>query len=228
MLSGSAFPNRHLCLTFDDGPGAHTAEISSFLRDEGIPATFFLIGRFVPQLPDVVKQLISDGHEIGNHTQNHPNLTQNFVDIREEVAAAHKVISRFIPVGMGPLFFRPPYGLWPTDEDLRARGMPFEGPELDGSYADPIHWDFSGDDWSFWNLAISLDDAAAVDAATKAYSQAERGIVLLHDNSFEAGIAQKNQTFRLIRKLVPKWKSDGFTFVSLRDAYRNGWLGVAA
>lgn len=66
---------KKLALTYDDGPNsACTPELLSVLAKHGVRATFFLVGSFVEQRPDLVQQMASAGHEIGNHTHTHPYI----------------------------------------------------------------------------------------------------------------------------------------------------------
>ena len=66
---------KELSLTFDGGGANHAREILGVLRDKGIETTLFLTGRFIKKNPEIVMQMLADGHEIGNHTMNHPHLT---------------------------------------------------------------------------------------------------------------------------------------------------------
>ncbi len=67
--------SRQLALTFDDGPNdPWTPQLLDVLAKHAVPATFFLIGRFVQMRPDIVRRIAAEGHEIGNHTYSHPNL----------------------------------------------------------------------------------------------------------------------------------------------------------
>ncbi|GAB4369555.1 MAG: hypothetical protein Kow0042_11340 [Calditrichia bacterium] len=68
--------NPRLALTFDGGSdNAHTEEILAILRDNRIKCTLFLTGKFIEKHPDLVLQMLKDGHEIANHTYSHPHLT---------------------------------------------------------------------------------------------------------------------------------------------------------
>ncbi|WP_081747920.1 polysaccharide deacetylase family protein [Bradyrhizobium sp. URHA0013] len=226
IQTGSSIPDRHLCLTFDDGPGPYTADISSYLRSEGISATFFLIGKFVAAHRGTVQQLLDDGHEIGNHTHNHPHLTAPPYAVGSEILGAHSEIRTFVAHYEKPLFFRPPYGFWPTLPELNDVRTP-QGERLGDLYAGPISWDFDGEDYKFWAAAASADDADALQRAKSNCLRARRGIVLLHDHCGDSHlIAAQTQTYRMIRLLVPQWKKRGYRFVSLRDAYRAGHLNV--
>src|SRR5690349_15990457 len=64
--------SRQLALTYDDGPNdPHTLRLLDVLAKHDVRATFFLIGQFVKQRPDIVRELAQAGHVIGNHTFNH-------------------------------------------------------------------------------------------------------------------------------------------------------------
>jgi peptidoglycan/xylan/chitin deacetylase (PgdA/CDA1 family) len=73
---GLARGTRQLALTYDDGPNdPHTFRLLEILARHNVRATFFLIGRYVAQRPDIVRELIQAGHVVGNHTFTHPLLT---------------------------------------------------------------------------------------------------------------------------------------------------------
>lgn len=95
-------------ITFDDGPGAHTARLLRILRERRIEATFFVLGSRVPRYPKTMKRMILDGHELGNHTYSHTNLRHLAPEMqREEILRANEVLAE---LGVTPRFFRPPYG----------------------------------------------------------------------------------------------------------------------
>ena len=67
--------SRQLALTYDDGPNdPHTFRLLEVLAKHNVRATFFLIGRFVKQRPDIAREVTRAGHVVGNHTFSHPNL----------------------------------------------------------------------------------------------------------------------------------------------------------
>src|SRR5215831_9996871 len=72
---GTALEGGELALTFDDGPGSRTTELSSWLASRGIRATFFMRGDYASGNASLMAQLAGDGHLIGNHTYDHPDLT---------------------------------------------------------------------------------------------------------------------------------------------------------
>src|SRR3954447_19237260 len=67
--------SKKLALTYDDGPNdPYTLQLLDVLARHEVRATFFLVGKFVEQRPDIVRHIVSGGHDIGNHTWSHPYL----------------------------------------------------------------------------------------------------------------------------------------------------------
>src|SRR6266478_224598 len=74
-FKGLKRPSKQLSLTYDDGPNdPHTLRLLEVLAKHNVRATFFLIGRYVEQRPDIVREVVNEGHILGNHTFSHPNL----------------------------------------------------------------------------------------------------------------------------------------------------------
>jgi peptidoglycan/xylan/chitin deacetylase (PgdA/CDA1 family) len=96
--------NSAVYLTFDDGPTPEvTLWVLNFLKEEKIKATFFLIGKNVQQNPEIVTQLLADGHRIGNHTMNHECGTKSSLNAYiDSVNQADQFMETEL--------FRPPYG----------------------------------------------------------------------------------------------------------------------
>src|SRR5258707_6212562 len=98
-----------LALTFDDGPDPKfTPAILDILKKENVTATFFIIGKNGQAYPDLVRRMVSEGHEIGNHTFTHPNLGEIPLSLTElELNATQRLIESLI--GRSTVLFRPPY-----------------------------------------------------------------------------------------------------------------------
>src|SRR3954447_6297827 len=71
---GARVPDRHVVLTFDDGPTRWTAPILDVLARHHVPATFFVVGSRVAERPDLLRRMVAEGHEVGVHTFTHANL----------------------------------------------------------------------------------------------------------------------------------------------------------
>lgn len=100
----------YIALTFDDGPSEKlTPKLLDLLKAKGIKATFFVIGENAANHPEIVARAAAEGHEIANHTWNHPRLTRlSDEQIQEEVNKTSEVI--FKAIGKKPSLLRPPYG----------------------------------------------------------------------------------------------------------------------
>lgn len=101
-----------VALTFDDGPHpVYTPKLLAGLKERGVHVTFFLIGQNIDGNEDIIRQMKEDGHLIGNHSQNHMQLT------REQTKEACDQINRTNEkiksiTGQTPEYVRPPFGSW--------------------------------------------------------------------------------------------------------------------
>ncbi|GGX23044.1 deacetylase [Streptomyces malachitofuscus] len=99
-----------IALTFDAGPSEHSARLLDILKEEQVPATFFLLGkRHIDTYPELVRRMADEGHEVASHTWTHRNLTDLEPDeIREELERPNEEIERL--TGRRPTLMRPPQG----------------------------------------------------------------------------------------------------------------------
>jgi cellulose synthase/poly-beta-1,6-N-acetylglucosamine synthase-like glycosyltransferase/spore germination protein YaaH/peptidoglycan/xylan/chitin deacetylase (PgdA/CDA1 family) len=102
---------KKVAITFDDGPDpAWTPKILDVLKEKGVKATFFLIGVEVENYPSIAKRIFSEGHEIGNHTFTHPdisNVSKNYFGV--ELNLTERLFES--KMGVKPVLFRPPYAI---------------------------------------------------------------------------------------------------------------------
>ena len=149
-----------IALTFDDGPAApETATLLNHLAQYKARATFFTTGQNVAAHPDLVRAEARAGHEVGNHSWNHPDLTKL---TPEQIASQLNRTSAAIKAATGkePTLFRPPYGA--INSTVRS-----------ATRLSPVLWDVDTEDWKY-------PDAAKV--AQTVIDKAQRdSVVLLHD-----------------------------------------------
>jgi peptidoglycan/xylan/chitin deacetylase (PgdA/CDA1 family) len=151
--------DRRVALTFDDGPSRYTEDIIGILKSVNFKATFYVLGNNAQNRPDVLKKIINDGHDIGNHTMTHPDLTkQSNQKIKEEITEAQRIITEIS--GHTPTTMRPPYGAL-SSRVKEIINMPI------------VLWSHDTLDWKFKNTT------SITGKATKNISPGS--IILLHD-----------------------------------------------
>lgn len=154
-----------IAITFDDGPDpVLTPRLLDLLKQRGIHATFFLVGRNAAAYPDVVRRIADEGHELGNHSWSHPLLTQLGKDsVESQLRRTHDAIVK--ACGTAPLLYRPPYGAVSVSQRARI--------EKSFGYS-AILWDVDPQDWKHPRSAQKVYDA--IHKQTRAGS-----IILCHD-----------------------------------------------
>lgn len=117
--------NKKVALTFDDGPdGFYTPKILDILREEGVPATFFVVGEQVRNFPDMLKRIVREGHALGNHSWNHPSFPQlETAKVVQEVNSTEEEI--FSLTGHLTGIVRPPYGSYTLADRYHLASLGF-------------------------------------------------------------------------------------------------------
>jgi len=188
---------RSLALTFDDGPSESTPALLELLAEHDVPATFFMCGKNVERLPKIARDVVLDGHEIGNHSDTHPYFClRSAQSIYQELAQAQDIIRKH--TGERPLLFRAPYG-------VRWFGLRRAQRELDLL---GVMWSVIGRDWK-WparRIARLLVDRTG-----------NGDIVCLHDGR---GIQQNpdiRATLDALEFAIPELKQRGFQFETVSE-----------
>src|SRR5262245_28873457 len=192
-----------MALTFDDGPNdPHTMRLLDVLARLGARATFFLIGKYVRQRPEIDRAIKQAGHEIGNHTYNHPNLI--FVSparVRHELTDCRKVVED--AVGQHEPLFRPPFGgrLPHVLGTCRSLGLK------------PVMWSVTAYDWNAKSPETIVGHITRQINGRKARGE----IILLHDGGHLAFGADRSHTVEATGRLLEKYSAEGKKFVSVSD-----------
>ncbi|MDN0198184.1 polysaccharide deacetylase family protein [Streptomyces sp. S.PNR 29] len=149
-----------IALTFDDGPAApETGTLLKYLAQYKARATFFVVGQNVAAYPDIVRAEMKSGHEIANHSWNHPVLTNlTSAQVRSQLERTSAAIKD--ATGKEPTLFRPPYGA--IDGKVKA-----------ATSLSPVLWDMDTLDWKH-------HDPAKV-SQTVVSQAAPNDVVLIHD-----------------------------------------------
>jgi len=205
QLFGETFfrgPNpKQLALTYDDGPNdPHTLRLLDVLAKHEIHATFFLIGKFVRQRPDIVRRISAAGHAFGNHTFTHPNLI--FAGARRIVTELQDCENALNDAGVGvnpARIFRPPFGFRRPQvlRSARMRGLT------------PVMWSVTCYDWKETN---------ANRIVAHAVRQIRGGdVVLLHDGGYRWMGADRAATVLATELLIARYRDQGFEFVTVPE-----------
>ena len=128
----------YIALTFDDGPNkGTTTRLLDMLAKRGIKVTFFVLGEKVAENPDILKREVAEGHEIGNHSWDHPNLASKSEDyVRSQLQRTQDLV--FQTAGIKPRIMRPPYGSL-TDHQRKWANEQF-GFKIILWEVDPLDW----------------------------------------------------------------------------------------
>ena len=188
---------RRMALTYDDGPNdPYTWRIMEVLERHGVKATFFLVGQFVQQKPEIARALVAAGHVIGSHTWNHPNLIFcSTSEVRRQLEQAQKAI--FDATGVEAKLFRPPFGgRRPASlRAVRAFGLL------------PIMWNVTCYDWKA---------ESAKEIVGHAVRQIRGGdVILLHDGGYRRMGADRSRTVASSDEILTRYKEEGYEFVTI-------------
>jgi peptidoglycan/xylan/chitin deacetylase (PgdA/CDA1 family) len=190
---------KQLALTYDDGPNdPHTLRLLEVLAKHGVRATFFLIGRYVKQRPDIVRELVRAGHVVGNHTFSHPSLIFRTTSrIKAEVADCQHALTD--AVGEHSNLFRPPFGGRRPAVLRVVREMGFY----------PVMWNVAGYDWK----------APSSEFIEKKVTAKVQGgdVILLHDGGHRVFGTDRSYTTTATDRLIACYKAEGYEFVTIPE-----------
>ena len=196
-----------VALTFDDGPDpVWTPQILDILKREHVPATFFVVGENAVAEPGILKRIVDEGHEIGNHTYTHPNLAEESSDTAAlEIAANERAIEAI--TGHGTRLFRAPFmgDAEPTTPDeiepiLAAQKLGYISV---GLHVDPLDW----------QKPASATIVQRTIAGITGHSDLDSGqIVLLHDSG-----GDREATVAALPGIIAGLHARGYRFVAVSE-----------
>jgi len=200
-IRGAAMPPRTIALTFDDGPDPEwTPQILDVLRDEGVRATFFVIGSRAASHPDLIRRMVEEGHEVGLHTFTHPDLA--YVEpwrFDMETRLSQNALAGAAGIRAG--LARPPYSSVPSA--VTETHLPVL--ERLGSHGNLVVLsDLDPRDWT---------EASADEIAAAAVPEAGDGaVVLLHD-----GGGDRSQTLAALPVLIDDLRDRGYRLTTTSE-----------
>ena len=184
-----------LYLTFDCGfENGNTPAILEALKKHNAKATFFVVGNYLSTSPDLVKQMLEEGHNVGNHSYHHPDMTQMG---KEEFAKELGELEQLYEQTTGkPMvrYYRPPQGKYSENNLKIAKELGYK----------TFFWSLAYVDWK------QDSQPTHEEAFDKLLKRVHPGaIVLLHNTSKTNG--------EILDELLTKWEGMGYTFKSLDE-----------
>lgn len=172
----------------DDGPNPdYTRMLLAGLKERGVSATFFLLGKEVEQYPDIVAEIQTEGHLIGTHSYEHVNL--NNLSDAAAIAQVNKTNQAIYEItGEYPEYIRPPFGSWKPNLDYETEMI-------------EVLWDIDPLDWKTSNSEVIAK--RVIDKVE------ENDIILLHDAS--------ESSVKAAFKIIDALEKEGYTFVTVEE-----------
>ena len=195
-----------VALTFDDGPGPYTGRLLDLLADRRARATFFVVGDNAAAHPDLLRRAADEGHEIGNHTQDHRDLSRlPAMQVTSDIQLTEEVVRN--ATGRSPRLLRPPYGATNATVGAVAKSLGLA----------QVMWSVDPSDWRDRDARLVAD---RVVSASRPGS-----IVVLHDDH--------RTTVDAVPQIIKRLQAKGYTLATASDvlaarhpqpggAYRNG------
>ncbi len=193
-------PEKKIALSFDAAWGNEdTTKILEILKKHDIHVTFFMTGGWVESYPDDVKAILAAGHDLGNHSENHKNMSQlSDEEKKEELMKVHTKVQEL--TGYEMFLFRPPYG----DYDNAVVNV-----AKDCGYF-TIQWDVDSLDWKDYGVD------SIIKTVTRHKHLGNGSIILCHNGA--------KYTAQALDTLIATLKNEGYTFVPISELiYREGY-----
>ncbi len=193
LVSGSA-ATRCVALTFDMGEKAAggTPAVLDALKKEGAQATFFLTGQWAEANPELVRRMVAEGHELGNHSYDHPDFTTvGEAEMLSQLDRTEAIVQKITPAGLRP-YFRPPFGAY--NDKVRA-AVAKRGYHI-------LYWTLDSADWR--------NEMEVGDVVTRVVGKTNPGdIVVFH------GYTEKTAAAML--QVLPQLKAKGYCLRTLSE-----------
>ncbi len=191
---------KQVALSFDAAWGNEdTTKIMEILKKHDVHVTFFMTGGWVEEYPDDVKMLYEAGHDLGNHSQNHKNMSQlSEEECRKELQDVHDKVKEL--TGYDMFLFRPPYGDYDNEVIKTARDM--------GYY--PIQWDVDSLDWKDYGVS------SIIKTVTQHKHLGNGSIILCHNGA--------KYTAEALDEMLTNLEEQGYEIVPISELiYRDNY-----
>ena len=186
-----------LYLTFDAGyENGFTAQILDVLKAREGPAAFFLVGDYLERNPDLVRRMTEEGHIVGNHTMDHPDMSGLSGDAFAAQLGDMEALYEDITGQTLPKFYRPPQGLYSEENLMQAQALDYQ----------TVFWSLAYADWD--NASQPEPDAAVEKLLSRTHDGA---VILLH--------ATSKTNAEILDRMIEKWQEMGYRFAPLTELF---------
>ena len=190
-----------LYLTFDAGyENGSTEKILDILKQQQVPAAFFLVGNYLEKNADLVRRMVEEGHIVGNHTMHHYDMSR----LTDKAAFARELQDleihyKDITGQELPKFYRPPQGIYSEENLQMAKELGYK----------TVFWSLAYVDWN------NDDQPTREEAFSKLLPRTHPGaVVLLHSTS--------KTNAEILEELIEEWKEEGYSFGTLEELFAQG------
>ncbi len=182
-----------IALSFDAAWGNDdTAKILEVLKNNDVRVTFFMTGGWIEKYPDDVKAIAAAGHDLGNHSENHKQMsTLSAEECKTEILTPHEKVKQL--TGKEMMLFRPPYGDYNDNLIQVCREINYF----------PIQWDVDSLDWK------DYDASTIIKKVTEHKHLGNGSIILCHNGA--------KHTAEALDSMIKTLKEKGFTFVPISE-----------
>ena len=187
---------KKIYLTFDAGyENGVTEKLLDVLKEEEVPAAFFVVGNFIEENPQIIRRMEAEGHVVGNHTMHHPDMSAIAAeeDFKKELTELEDAYREVTGKEMKK-YYRPPQGKYSETNLAQANKLGYT----------TVFWSLAYVDW-LQDQQPSREEALNL-LNKRIHPQA---IVLLHSTSKTNG--------EILQELIQGWKAQGYTFCSIED-----------
>lgn len=183
--------DKNIAISFDAAWGADKTErIMDILKEYNCQATFFLVGFWVQDYPEIAKKIVENGFEVGTHSNTHPDLVKlSLEDMKTELTKSIEIIKNVTEVE--PKLFRPPFGSYNDSLINTAKELNLQ----------TIQWSVDSLDWK---------GISAAEIYNRVVSRVKNGsIILCHNNA--------DHIVEALPKILVKLINEGYSFVKIGD-----------
>ena len=187
-----------LYLTFDAGyENGSTEKILDTLKEQQVPAAFFLVGNYIEKNADLVRRMEAEGHIVGNHTMHHKDMSKitDEAAFTKELQDLEKLYEDTVGKPM-PKYYRPPQGIYSEDNLHLAQKLGYK----------TVFWSLAYVDWN------NDSQPTREQAFNKLLPRTHPGaVILLHSTS--------KTNAEILGELIEKWKAEGYRFGTLEELF---------